>query len=339
MPSVSISADYLKKQITDLEKAADEIRRARESLVSQYQQLGFQWNDSKYRTLGGIVSESTTSLRNTEKIFLQSQRALLLILNTVEEYEAINIDNHVMPATIGLYDNGVLPLASSTEQPQILRRSKNEAISSGLKDIEQILEAKLDDLHDKGIFDENIIAPELQHLRDECEIQLYNDVYGNVTEKCVSCLCQLGDYFCEANWGAMSELERADALNTLAVRAGKAFRIDIRGVNFFVGSDNSRGYYSGDGYLYLNSDVLSNSVNRMDAVDTVFHEGRHAFQHASADNPTAYSIDRNTAQQWAGNFYPNYVRYEQNPARYFSQPLEADARSFAEDVLRQGGLL
>lgn len=91
MPSVSISADYLKKQIADLEKVADEIRRARELLVSQYQQLGFQWNDSKYQTLGGIVSESTTSLRNIEKIFLQSQKALLQMLWTATEYENLNL--------------------------------------------------------------------------------------------------------------------------------------------------------------------------------------------------------------------------------------------------------
>lgn len=339
MPEVGVTAEIIQKQIADLKIAADEIGRTRQAIMSQYQQLGSQWNDIKYRMLGGIVNESNASLRNIEKIFLQSQKALLQMLDAVEEYEATSITSHDLLAVTNPYDTGTLPLASLTEQPLILRRNKEEAISSGLKAIDQVIDAKRDDYHDKGIFDESIINHELQLLRDECEIQLYNDVYGNVTEQCVSCLCQLGDYFCEANWGIMSATERADALNTLAVRAGNAFRIDIQGVNFFNGSDNSRGYYSGDGYLYLNSDVLNNPANRLDAVDTIFHEGRHAFQHATTDNPTAYSIDRNTAQRWAENFYPNYVRYEQNPARYFSQPIEADARAFAENVLRHGGLL
>jgi hypothetical protein len=133
--------------------------------------------------------------------------------------------------------------------------------------------------------------------------------------------------------------EREDALNTLALRAGKAFRFNVRGVRFYDGEPNSRGYYSGNGYLYLNSDVLTDENNRLDAIDTVFHEGRHAFQHAAVKNPTAYSIDRNTAQQWANNFHPNYIRYEQNPARYFSQPIEVDARTFAELVIKNGGIL
>lgn len=91
MPAVSVSADSLKKQIADLKVAADEIGRTRQAITTQYQQLGYQWNDSKYKTLGGIVSESNVSLRNIEKIFLQSQKALLQILSAVNEYESITL--------------------------------------------------------------------------------------------------------------------------------------------------------------------------------------------------------------------------------------------------------
>ena len=78
MPSVAVSADTLKKQISDLGVAADEIGRTRQAITAQYQQLGYQWNDAKYKNLGNIVRESNASLRNIEKIFLQGLETLSL---------------------------------------------------------------------------------------------------------------------------------------------------------------------------------------------------------------------------------------------------------------------
>lgn len=95
MLPVAVSADTLKKQISDLGVAADEIGRTRQAITAQYQQLGYQWNDSKYKALGDIVRESNASLRNIEKIFLQSQRALLQILSAVTEYEQTSLNGTV----------------------------------------------------------------------------------------------------------------------------------------------------------------------------------------------------------------------------------------------------
>lgn len=91
MPSVNVSSEEIKKQAAELSKASTEIDRTRKSIVSQYQQLGTTWNDAKYKALGDIVQESNSSLRNIEKIFLQSQKALLSILSVVQEYEASNL--------------------------------------------------------------------------------------------------------------------------------------------------------------------------------------------------------------------------------------------------------
>lgn len=91
MSRVNVSAEILQKQIADLKIAADEIGRTRQAIMSQYQQLGYQWNDSKYKTLGSIVNESNASLRNIEKIFVQSQKSLLQILSAVTEYESASL--------------------------------------------------------------------------------------------------------------------------------------------------------------------------------------------------------------------------------------------------------
>jgi len=114
-------------------------------------------------------------------------------------------------------------------------------------------------------------------------------------------------------------------------------RIDIKGAKFFNGPRSSRGYFSGDGYLYLNSDVLYDETQREDALDTIFHEGRHAFQRAAMNDPKTYGISEETAESWRNNQPPNnYIRYEQDPIGYAEQPIEKDAFSFAGSVISEG---
>ena len=233
-----------------------------------------------------------------------------------------------------------LPFASTLEKPFVKERNKEDAIREGLAAIERRVGMKLLDLHDKGIFDEKTVNDRLQEFRDECTIEFYNDLFGKVQDNCARCLAELSIYFSEDNWAKMDTTERQDALNTLAIRAGNSFRLNVLGVRFYDAPANDRGMYREDGYLYLNSDVLSDPLNRMDALDTIFHEGRHAFQYAAAKDPTKYGVDRETARVWENNLR-HYIRYEKNPMGYFSQPVEQDARDFAEgviNVLRDGGV-
>ena len=130
MPSVSVSAGNLQKQIADLKLATDEIGRTRQAITSQYQQLGQRWNDSKYRTLGEIVNESNTSLRNIEKIFLQSQRALLQILSAVTEYESINLANANQSGIVGEGFSRHLTPAEVNDRWQAGISSINEQIAN-----------------------------------------------------------------------------------------------------------------------------------------------------------------------------------------------------------------
>lgn len=64
-------------------------------------------------------------------------------------------------------------------------------------------------------------------------------------------------------------------------------------------------------------------------VDTLVHEGRHAYQEWTLDHPGAhdYSAD---VEAWRGNFADdNYVTPDVDYAEYLSQPVEADARRYA----------
>lgn len=65
-------------------------------------------------------------------------------------------------------------------------------------------------------------------------------------------------------------------------------------------------------------------------VETIFHEGRHAYQHDVVEGRIPHA-DAEEARAWAENLEPGgYVRFWENPRAYFAQPVEADARRFAE---------
>ena len=63
---------------------------------------------------------------------------------------------------------------------------------------------------------------------------------------------------------------------------------------------------------------------------TCLHEGRHAWQHQVAEGMVDYP-DQKTAEEWKHNLEEgNYISYKRNPKAYYQQPVERDAREFAE---------
>lgn len=92
MPSVSVSSDELRRQLTMLAAAADEVERAYKTILSQYRQLGGRWNDNKFRELGDVINESVSSLKKIQLVFLKGQKDMIQILRAVEEYEQTNLN-------------------------------------------------------------------------------------------------------------------------------------------------------------------------------------------------------------------------------------------------------
>lgn len=63
---------------------------------------------------------------------------------------------------------------------------------------------------------------------------------------------------------------------------------------------------------------------------TCLHEGRHALQHQVAKGNVKYP-DSEVAEKWQHNLEEgNYISYKRNPKAYYNQPVERDAREFAE---------
>lgn len=99
------------------------------------------------------------------------------------------------------------------------------------------------------------------------------------------------------------------------------------------------GYYNrGTRLITINTEQLDpqgkygNNYGRM--VNTILHEGRHAYQHQAVTGEIEHD-DKKELAAWADNMQPgHYITYERNPRGYFNQPIERDARSFAEERLR-----
>lgn len=80
------------------------------------------------------------------------------------------------------------------------------------------------------------------------------------------------------------------------------------------------GYSPGDNAIHINEYMLYDAE---EALDTIAHESRHAYQHIRADNPQT-SRDF----EFAENF-ENYTSAEDDFEAYQAQIVEADARAYA----------
>lgn len=110
---------------------------------------------------------------------------------------------------------------------------------------------------------------------------------------------------------------------------------------------NSFGYYNhDDNTITINTDYLNNSYDcYRETLDTVIHEGRHAYQHYNVDQRQVHPSEGD-CMNWRENLhdnkwglFPGNYGYQSIDEvgfhRYWMQPVEADARAFALDVLNK----
>jgi len=93
------------------------------------------------------------------------------------------------------------------------------------------------------------------------------------------------------------------------------------------------GYSERNHAITINSaHVQSNDVREV--LDTILHEGRHAYQHYAIQHPGTHP-DPAEVERWRDNF-DNYLLPELYGQQvYESQPVEADARRYASEVISQ----
>lgn len=152
------------------------------------------------------------------------------------------------------------------------------------------------------------------------------------------------------NWKNLNLEQRTTLLNTIERQIAKIEHRPELPIKVEKMAANMFGYQ--DSYnklIALNSKfVMSDSKEAYkDVLDTIIHEGRHAYQHYNVDQKCVHD-SLSEVNTWRENFYdPQYRYYSGNtlvvigPNKiwnvgyrlYYYQPVEIDARNFAADVM------
>ena len=132
--------------------------------------------------------------------------------------------------------------------------------------------------------------------------------------------------FEQNKWDNLSQVEKEQALEKLRDSIAEDLQLENK-PNIAYYNNEGPGDYGG--YAASNNTIYINRFNMGDAAetaDTIAHESRHCWQHERADNPQTEQD-----YQFKENF-DDYVRPEDDFYEYQNQPVEADARDYAQDV-------
>lgn len=157
------------------------------------------------------------------------------------------------------------------------------------------------------------------------------------------------------NWSELSLEQRADVLNKIeqsiaAIEHRPALKVELEEMK-----PRTLGYQcAAENKIVLNSNYVGDNGKDMhrEVIDTIIHEGRHAYQHYNTDVKIIHE-SMSEVKTWYENFYdPEYKYYHSGSQKvlipyddgtihdvdyrlYYYQPVEIDARNFASDVMKR----
>lgn len=143
-----------------------------------------------------------------------------------------------------------------------------------------------------------------------------------------------------SQWTELSEERKLEVLQTIenhsAFEAGR-LSCPVVGKFLYTGTDGVvlGTYDPKNQVIYVNSSQFaSDTIYGKDSeaiVTACLHEGRHAYQHQVADGIVLHD-NQAEADAWKENLSEgNYISFRENPRAYYNQPVEVDARRFAEE--------
>lgn len=155
------------------------------------------------------------------------------------------------------------------------------------------------------------------------------------------------------NWNKLTLAERKDVLNKVEQHIASIEHRPPLVVDLEKMPLKTLGYQSALKHkIALNSEyVRSNNPNiHREVIDTIIHEGRHAYQHYNVDVKTIHESSAEV-ETWRENFYDSRYKYYQSTGQkiiipyndgklhnvdfrlYYYQPVETDARNFTKDIM------
>lgn len=156
------------------------------------------------------------------------------------------------------------------------------------------------------------------------------------------------------NWSKLSLEQRVEVLNIVekniaAIEHRPALHVEIEEMK-----PRTLGYQcAAENKIVLNSLYVGDNSKdfHREVIDTIIHEGRHAYQHYNTDVKTIHE-SMSEVMTWYENFYsPDYKYYRSGTQKvlipyndgsmhdvdfrlYYYQPVEIDARNFTADVMK-----
>jgi hypothetical protein len=125
----------------------------------------------------------------------------------------------------------------------------------------------------------------------------------------------------------MSANQRLGALRALEVKeAASQGRAPCEIVSRSLSKNEYGAFDERDNSITMNKDLLKASSPE-EALDTYFHESRHAYQYHAVHNPSPWD-DAGSVQAWGENF-DQYISPDEDFEGYFNQPVERDANEYA----------
>lgn len=143
-----------------------------------------------------------------------------------------------------------------------------------------------------------------------------------------------------SKWTELSDEKKLEVLQTIenhtAFEAGR-LSCPVVGKFLYTGTDGVvlGTYDPKKQVIYVNSSQFaSDSRYGKDSeaiVTACLHEGRHAYQHQVSEGIVLHDNKAET-DAWKENLAEgNYISFRDNPRAYYNQPVEVDARRFAEE--------
>ena len=132
--------------------------------------------------------------------------------------------------------------------------------------------------------------------------------------------------FEQSKWDNLSQIEKEQAVEKLRDSIAEDLQLENKpNIAYYYKESPSDfgGYAASTNTIYINR---FNMDNAGETADTIAHESRHCWQHERAENPQTeqdYKFKEN---------FEDYIRPEDDFYEYQCQPVEADARDYAQEV-------
>jgi len=134
-----------------------------------------------------------------------------------------------------------------------------------------------------------------------------------------------------SNWNSLNLQKRTELLQRVENFQAELQNRPAATVSTEQMATNQRGYYCNQ-QIVQNQDMVKYCETSDMAAKNLFHEGQHAYQKDVVSHPENHpEVSEETINAWSRNLAPDgYIRPEDDTFLYYWQPVEVDARAYAE---------